>query len=107
MKQSKKLTSSTYKESYIYALVDPFTDEIRYIGQSVTPKKRLLQHVSTETWYKTRKTDWILSLREKGKRPALKILATVPISEIDEAERRFIEEHLSKILLNTIPSTWH
>lgn len=30
---------------YIYALVDPRTQEIRYIGQTMYPDSRLTQHI--------------------------------------------------------------
>lgn len=60
---------------YIYGLVDPFTDKIRYIGKSVRPKERLTNHCNDRsvTW----RTNWIQSVIKMGKRPQLLILQTL------------------------------
>lgn len=57
---------------YIYALTDPFTGDIRYIGKSIRPKERLTNHCndSSKTW----RTNWIQSVLSKGLRPELLIL---------------------------------
>ena len=64
---------------YIYALVDPFTKQIRYIGKSVRPKERLTNHCNDKsvTW----RTNWIQSILAKGKRPELLILQTLDDNE--------------------------
>ncbi len=61
--------------TYIYALVDPFTKEIRYIGKSIRPKARLTNHCNEKsiTW----RTNWIRSVLEKGERPELCILQSL------------------------------
>jgi hypothetical protein len=63
---------------YIYALVDPFTDKIRYIGKSIQPKQRLANHCNDSSV--TYRTNWIQSVIKKGKRPKLKILEKLPDS---------------------------
>ena len=43
-------------KGYIYGLTDPKTNEIRYIGRTVSPLPfRLMHHISETRWYKTRK----------------------------------------------------
>jgi len=62
---------------YIYALVDPFTDQIRYIGKSIRPRERLVNHCNDKS--KTWRTNWIQSVLARGARPKLCIL-----EELDE-----------------------
>jgi len=61
---------------YIYALIDPFTDEIRYIGKSVRPKERLTNQCNEHA--NTHRCHWIQSVLAKGKRPIQKILEVLP-----------------------------
>lgn len=79
---------------YIYYLVDPETDEIRYVGQSVQkPEVRLAGHVSvatTERWDRLRnceeKKEWINSMYPE--RPILVIAEKdVPVDKLDEREQ--------------------
>jgi len=60
---------------YIYALIDPFSKEIRYIGKSIRPKERLTNHCNdhSTTW----RTNWIQSVLKKGSRPVLLILESL------------------------------
>ena len=67
---------------YIYALIDPISKKIRYIGKSFDPIKRLSQHIkeSIDTqqnkgrrkWNK--RYAWIFSLLSKGLKPEMEIL---------------------------------
>lgn len=68
----------------IYALCHPGTQEIRYIGKTKQPKRRLAGHVcKARLGTKTHVADWIRSLNAD---PAMKILATVPESSASEIE---------------------
>ena len=60
---------------YIYALVDPSTKEIRYIGKTTQPKERLQNQCNDKsvTW----RTNWIQSVLKRGERPELVILETL------------------------------
>jgi len=60
---------------YIYALADPFTKEIRYIGKSFRVKQRYRDHLNDQS--KTHKTNWIKSLLKRESKPALIILETL------------------------------
>ncbi len=80
---------------FIYGLLDPRTNEVRYIGKSSTGMKRPRLHgkpscLAKETTYKAR---WIRSLRAAGfdyKIELLEIVATR--AELNDAERYWIRE---------------
>lgn len=59
--------------SYIYALVDPRTDEIRYVGKSSDPHRRFDEHVKREG-YNRHKQNWIRQLERLGLAPELVVL---------------------------------
>jgi group I intron endonuclease len=63
---------------YVYALIDPNTRLIRYIGKTVCSlKERLRQHLAPSARRaKTYKTSWIRSLIAKGLRPYTVLLDT-------------------------------
>jgi len=77
---------------YIYALIDPRTNEVRYIGKSVTPEKRLIVHVcTTHVDSNPRKLNWIKQLKEEGLRPTLLILEETTTELWPEREKYWIE----------------
>lgn len=74
---------------YIYALIDPLTNQVRYIGKSVDPVTRFQAHCndSVETW----RTNWIHSLAKRGARPILLLLDRLADSDDwQSAERAWI-----------------
>jgi len=73
--------------TYIYALADPETKEIRYIGKSFRVKERLMNHLNDSS--KTHKTNWIKSILKKGLRPELVILEELSDSEDWQAREIF------------------
>lgn len=74
---------------YIYALLDPFTDAIRYIGKSTRPLQRLANHCNDRS--QCHRTHWIQSCIANGRRPVLRILARYfPDSPWQEAEKMWI-----------------
>lgn len=66
------MTTSNCTTIYIYALIDPFTDEIRYIGKSIRPKERLTNQCNEHS--NTYRCHWIQSVLKQGKRPIQIIL---------------------------------
>jgi hypothetical protein len=61
--------------TFIYALADPLTQEVFYVGKSDHPQQRFVQHLrdksdSTKMW-------WINELRDRGREPMLMILEEV------------------------------
>ena len=80
-----------YIESHIYALIDPNTNEVRYVGATVQSLKvRLLAHSSERNYGTKAKLEWIKSLRNRGQKPIIKLLETVPIEQSDEREKYYI-----------------
>lgn len=61
--------------TYIYALLDPETQEIRYIGKSIRPVERLTNHMNSRE--RCHRTNWLASLKKKGLRPELVILERI------------------------------
>ena len=62
---------------YLYKLIDPITEEIRYIGYSKSPKTRLWEHIrDAKIGVKTHKCDWIRSLLNNNQKPILEIIVS-------------------------------
>jgi len=60
---------------YFYALKDPETLAIRYIGQTVNPGNRLNNHIyEAKKHNRTHKERWIIQLLRKNLRPIMEIL---------------------------------
>jgi plasmid maintenance system antidote protein VapI len=80
----------------IYALADPRTGEVRYIGKAVDPVRRLQQHLTPFqlSRYKSKKNSWIKSLLDAGVTPTLHVLELVDYQAANEAEIRWIAKAL-------------
>lgn len=74
--------------TFIYALIDPSTQQIRYVGKSDDPKDRLRRHLGDGA--NIHKTRWIAKLKRQGLIPLLHILEEVPYSQWQEKERYWI-----------------
>lgn len=101
MKDDKNLIVS------IYALCDPITCKVRYIGR--TSKKviahRLIEHISKAKYYhvyypngkKPHRINWINSLLDKGYEPVIKLITRVEgWKKSHTLERELINKHLLK-----------
>jgi hypothetical protein len=77
--------------TYIYALCDPKTKEVRYVGKADNPNCRYVQHLSDNgrTW----KANWVKKLKLNGLRPSLKILEEVHEDEWELKERDWIAHY--------------
>lgn len=73
---------------YIYGLIDPITNQIRYVGKSLNPKSRLRRHIADRNLYDSYKDRWIRKLKENNIRPELII-----IDEVLEKEWQFWESY--------------
>ncbi len=97
-----KPTESYVKTTFIYALCDPDTLTIRYVGKSDNPRKRLILHLLDKQ--KTHKVNWINKLKSQNKRPVLKILKEVEEQLWEEAEKKWIA-HYRKICGNKLTNS--
>lgn len=87
--------------AYIYALIDPKDQMVRYIGKTINPKTRLSLHIAetkTSDHYKSR---WIRSLLKRNMKPIFKILKICPLSEFTIYESEFIKFYKSDKLTNS------
>lgn len=76
---------------FIYALTDPITSAIRYIGKSNNPVQRLREHISSCVKEKNHRACWIRSLKSKGLIPVINIIDEVSVAEWPSWEVAYIE----------------
>ena len=75
----------------VYALIDPITEEIRYIGwTSAALKKRLYEHLYCSRRKRTHKDSWLRFLTRLSVVPEIRVVQTVPVISGNEAERYWI-----------------
>lgn len=67
--------------SYIYGLLDPITQELRYVGKSVSPFSRFRKHMAERNKYDFYKDRWIRKLYGLNLKPELLIISIVPKNE--------------------------
>ncbi len=72
----------------IYALCDPQTGDVKYIGSAFEAAKRYRGHLSTNASKKVK--EWVASLKERGLRPELKVLETVPTRQATAREHHWV-----------------
>ena len=78
---------------YIYALVDPRTGAVRYIGKSFDPAQRLRGHIADSRRMTTASARWILGLRKLALAPCMRIIDAGIGGGFDVAERLWIAEY--------------
>lgn len=86
-----------YKNTFIYGLIEKGTKDIRYIGKSNNPKRRMQQHVCDSVNRKTPKDYWIQSVLKKGGKIDLIILEEVKYSSWVEKEKYWINLYKSQL----------
>jgi hypothetical protein len=90
------------KIKYIYGLKDPRNQEIKYIGSSYSPSKRLQEHIYDTKREKTKKSNWIKKLLLLDLKPEIEILKNSNDEEYLYWESFFIKYFKSEgfVLLN-------
>lgn len=62
-------------KNYIYGLIDPRTNEVRYVGKTFSIERRVKEHTSEHSLkYRTRKNNWLKELLRAGFSPEVTIL---------------------------------
>lgn len=86
------------ESTFIYALCDPDTGEVRYVGKADNPHSRYHEHIrdGRMTYSKSRKVAWIHSLLDVGKTPVLRLIEEVPSKRWKDAEARWIDYYRSQ-----------
>lgn len=77
----------------IYALCDPVTNEIRYVGKSMVELRRRVSQHTSPYWLKkkSRKNTWLKSLYAAGQRPEVVVLEHRETEQdLNEAERFYV-----------------
>lgn len=80
--------------TFIYALLDPTTHLIKYIGKANDPQLRLYRHMREKGH--SHKNSWLHGLKEKGLIPELIILEEVPVSQWQQREKYWITFYRSQ-----------
>lgn len=78
------------KTTFIYALCDPLTCAVRYIGKANNPRKRLKDHSCDCREYP--KSEWVQLLRRSGRSPVMRIVDEVPSENWKHFERYYIQQ---------------
>jgi predicted GIY-YIG superfamily endonuclease len=78
---------------YIYALLDPDTEEVRYIGKTNDLNKRMSGHCTVNRNPKTHKARWINKLIAQGKTPKMLVIEECNEDTWEEAECRWIAHY--------------
>jgi hypothetical protein len=77
--------------AYIYSLNCPLTNKPRYVGKSIHPNQRFLEHIShAKRNNKTHTDKWINALLNNGTQPILIIIKEVPCCEWEFWEKHYI-----------------
>lgn len=77
---------------YIYTLVDPRTEEIRYVGKTTNLKARAASHWHDVKRKKSHLYNWIRSLKKRGVRPVVRVIEETDTDHWQDRERYWIDE---------------
>lgn len=83
------------KTFHIYALCEPGTGEVRYIGATHNPVQRMYNHwrlsnSNNHNGWKSPSVLWLEALKQLKTKPTMQILEVVPEDQWREAERKWI-----------------
>lgn len=77
-------------EIYIYKLIDPLTNEVRYIGKTGNLKNRYTSHLSNAKKLKSRLANWIKFLAKQNIEPIIEIVEVCNENNWEEREIHWI-----------------
>lgn len=87
----------------IYKLLDPRTNEVRYVGATIHLHERYMQHLRSANLETSKKAHWIRALKAEGLKPEIVVIQETTVALMDELELFWIRHYLKKgyRLLNT------
>ena len=91
------------RPAYVYALKDPRTNRVRYVGSTIQkPHRRFQKHlvIAAQGLNTTHKYNWIRELLQCGLRPELAVLEITTTARVYEREQRWIAHYRSDALTN-------
>lgn len=88
--RSLKRRTTSINTTFIYALCEPGTRTIRYIGKSNNPQGRLRQHRSHSKSLSSHLGHWMNEIISRGQKPNLLILKEIPENDWEDWERCYI-----------------
>jgi hypothetical protein len=93
----------TCEITYIYGLVDPRNDEIRYIGKTINPHSRLDSHLleSKNINIKNYRVKWLRKLIRLELKPKITFLRVCPSDEFEKYETEYIKIYSGNRLTNS------
>ena len=74
----------------IYALVDPRSDAVRYVGRTIEARRRLIGHRNGHA--NPRERAWVMELRTVGLEPRMVTLEECPVRQLVDREDWWIKE---------------
>lgn len=89
--------------TYIYLLIDPRDNEVRYVGKTSNPKYRLSGHITEckKETVKHRRAKWIKNLLKNNLKPIISFIKVCPLSEFEKYETEYIKIYSSYKLTNS------
>lgn len=89
--------------TYIYVLIDPRDNEVRYVGKTSNPKYRLSGHISECKKESTKhyRARWIRSLLKDNIKPIIKFIKACPLNDFEKFETEYIKIFKSDKLTNS------
>lgn len=91
------------KIAYIYILIDPRDNEVRYVGKTCNPTYRLSGHISEckKKYISHYRARWIRSLLKDDLIPIIKFIKVCSLIEFEKFESEYIKKFKSEKLTNS------
>ena len=85
---------------YIYLLICPISNDVKYVGVTMNPKSRFNNHLNR--FENKSKKEWIHLLKSQELKPIMKIVENCATKEIAiDSENIYIEKYRTTILNST------
>ena len=80
------------EKTNIYVLIDPRTNEVRYVGKANNISQRYQAHLNRARKHQTHKKNWLKQLKREGLKPIIEVIDVVPIDEWQYWETYWISQ---------------